>query len=54
MQIVTLLLIIIAILTALSGIAVLSGADRRNKLRAFLFFFATMAALGWTTGIGRI
>ena len=52
MQLTTLLLVIVAILTALSGIAVLSGAHKGDRLQAFLFFFTTMAALVWAVGIG--
>lgn len=52
MQLNTLLLIVVAILTALSGIAVISGAHKGDRLQAFLFFLTTMAALGWAAGIG--
>ena len=52
MQLITLLLIIVAILTALSGIAVISGAHKGDRVQAFLFFFTTMAALAWAVGIG--
>ncbi len=48
----TLLLIIVAILTALSGIAVFSGAHKGERIRAFLFFFTTIMALIWAIGIG--
>ena len=52
MQLTTLLLIIVSILTALSGIAVISGAHKGDKVQAFLFFLTTMAALAWAVGIG--
>lgn len=52
MQLTTLLLVIVAILTALSGIAVISGAHKGDRVQAFLFFFTTMAALAWAVGIG--
>lgn len=52
MQLTTLLLVIVAILTALSGIAVISGAHKGDRVQAFLFFFTTMAALAWAIGIG--
>ena len=52
MQLTTLLLVIVAILTALSGIAVLSGAHKGDRVQAFLFFFTTVAALAWAVGIG--
>lgn len=52
MQLTTLLLVIVAILTALSGIAVISGAHKGDRTQAFLFFFTTMAALVWAVGIG--
>lgn len=52
MQLTTLLLVIVAILTALSGVAVLSGAHKGERLQAFLFFLTTMAALTWAVGIG--
>lgn len=52
MELTTLLLIVVAILTALSGIAVISGAHKGDKLQAFLFFFTTMAALAWAVGVG--
>ena len=52
MQLTTLLLIIVAILTVLSGIAVISGAHKGDRLQAFLFFLTTMAALVWAVGIG--
>lgn len=52
MQLTTLLLIIVAILTALSGIAVFSGAHKGERTRAFLFFFTTVMALVWAVGIG--
>ena len=52
MQLTTLLLIIVAILTALSGIAVISGAHKGDRVQAFLFFLTTMAALAWAVGIG--
>ena len=41
MQLTTLLLVIVAILTALSGIAVISGAHKGDRTQAFLFFFTT-------------
>ena len=52
MQLTTLLLIIVAILTALSGVAVISGAHKGDRVQAFLFFLTTMAALVWAVGIG--
>lgn len=52
MQLTTLLLIIVAILTALSGVAVISGAHKGDRAQAFLFFFTTMAALAWAVGVG--
>ena len=52
MQLTTLLLIVVAILTALSGIAVISGAHKGDRLQAFLFLLTTMAALTWAVGIG--
>ena len=52
MQLTTLLLVIVAILTALSGIAVISGAHKGDRAQAFLFFLTTMAALSWAVGIG--
>ena len=52
MQLTTLLLVIVAILTALSGIAVISGAHKGDRAQAFLFFFTTVAALVWAVGIG--
>lgn len=52
MQLTTLLLIIVAILTALSGVAVISGAHKGERGQAFLFFLTTMAALGWAVGVG--
>ena len=52
MQLTTLLLIIVAILTALSGVAVISGAHKGDRVQAFLFFLTTMAALAWAVGIG--
>ena len=52
MQLTTLLLVIVAILTALSGVAVLSGAHKGDRIQAFLFFLTTMAALTWAVGIG--
>ena len=51
-MLVTLLLVIVAILTAMSGIAVLSGAHKGDRMRAFLFFLTTMAALSWAVGAG--
>ena len=51
MQLTTLLLIIVSILTALSGIAVFSGAHKGERTRAFLFFFTTIMAFIWATGI---
>lgn len=52
MQLTTLLLIIVAILTLLSGVAVISGAHKGDRVQAFLFFFTTIAALGWAAGVG--
>lgn len=52
MQLTTLLLIIVAILTLLSGIAVISGAHKGDRFQAFLFFLTTLAALGWAAGVG--
>ena len=52
MQLTTLLMIIVAILTLLSGIAVISGAHKGDRVQAFLFFFTTVAALFWAIGIG--
>ena len=52
MQLTTLLLIIVAILTALSGIAVISGAHKGDRVQAFLFFLTTLAALAWAVGVG--
>ena len=52
MQLTTLLLVIVAILTALSGIAVISGAHKGDRAQAFLFFFTTVAALVWAVGVG--
>lgn len=52
MQLITLLLIIVAILTLLSGVAVFSGAHKGEKGQAFLFLFTTIAALGWAIGVG--
>ena len=52
MQLTTLLLVIVAILTALSGIAVIFGAHKGDRLQAFLFFLTSMAALVWAVGIG--
>ena len=52
MQLTTLLLVIVAILTALSGIAVISGAHKGDRAQAFLFFFTTVAALAWAVGVG--
>lgn len=52
MQLTTLLLIIVSILTLLSGIAVLSGAHKGDRLQAFLFFFTTIFAFMWSVGIG--
>lgn len=52
MQLTTLLLVVVAILTALSGIAVFSGAHKGDRVQAFLFFFTTLAALVWAVGIG--
>lgn len=52
MSLTTLLLIVVAILTLLSGIAVISGAHRGDRLQASLFLFTTIMAFGWAVGIG--
>lgn len=52
MQLTTLLLIVVAILTLLSGIAVISGAHKGDRAQAFLFFFTTLMAFAWAVGIG--
>ncbi|MBR2589020.1 hypothetical protein IKE84_01610 [Candidatus Saccharibacteria bacterium] len=52
MQLIIILLIAVSVLTLLSGIAVLSGAKKGERFQAFLFFFITLFALGWSTSIG--
>lgn len=52
MQLIIILLIAVSILTLLSGIAILSGAKKGEKFQAFLFFFISFFALGWSTSIG--
>lgn len=52
MQLTTLLLVVVALLTLLSGIAVLSGAHKGDRPQAFLFFFTTVFAFMWSLGIG--
>ncbi|MBQ3309195.1 hypothetical protein IJG78_00790 [Candidatus Saccharibacteria bacterium] len=52
MQLLIILLVAVSILTLLSGIAVLSGARKGERFQAFLFFFITLFALGWSVSIG--
>lgn len=52
MQLIIILLIAVSILTLLSGIAIFSGARKGEKFQAFLFFFISFFALGWSTSIG--
>lgn len=52
MQLIIILLIAVSILTLLSGVAVLSGAKKGERLQAFLFFFTTLFSLGWAVFIG--
>lgn len=51
MILITLLLVVVAILTAMSGVAVLSGAHKGERAQALLFFLTTIAALFWAVGV---
>ncbi|MBR5621401.1 hypothetical protein IKW75_02900 [Candidatus Saccharibacteria bacterium] len=51
MQLIKILLIAVSILTLLSGVSVLSGARKGERLQAFIFFFTTIACLAWATSI---
>ncbi len=52
MQLIIILLIAVSILTLLSGVSVLLGARRGERVSAFLFFLATFFALGWAVFVG--
>ncbi len=51
MQLIKILLIAVSVLTLLSGISVLSGARKGERLQAFIFFFTTIACLFWAVPI---
>lgn len=51
MQLIAILLITVSILTLLSGIAVLFGATKGDRLRSAWFFAATVFATAWTVSI---
>lgn len=52
MQLTLLLLIIVSLLSLLSGIAVLSGAHKGERVQAFLYFWITFFSIGWSVSIG--
>lgn len=52
MQLIIILLVAVSILTLLSGITVLSGARKGDRLQAFIFFFTTICSLLWAVSIG--
>lgn len=54
MQLVTILLITVAILTILSGVAVLVGSRKEERARSLAFFVATLGASAWAVSIGTI
>ena len=51
MQLIVILLIIVSILTFLSGATVFFGAKKGERLRSFWFFVATIFAAIWTISI---
>jgi len=51
-QLVLILLMAVSVLTFLSGVSVLLGARRGERAPAFLFFLATLFALGWAAPLG--
>lgn len=52
MQLVSILLIAVSMLTLLSGVSVLLGVRKGEHLDGFLFFLATLFALGWAVFVG--
>jgi len=51
MQLVSILLITVSVLTILSGLAVFLGASKGDRVRSLWFFIATIFALIWTVSI---
>lgn len=51
MQLITILLVTVSILTVLSGLAVFCGAARKERARSAWFFLATIFAAIWTDSI---
>ncbi len=52
MQLITILLIAISILTFLSGVSVISGSRKDERTEASFFFFTTICSLIWAVFIG--
>ncbi|MBR2587380.1 hypothetical protein IKE71_03365 [Candidatus Saccharibacteria bacterium] len=52
MQLIIILLVAVSVLTLLSGVSVMAGARKGEKFPAFLFFMATLFALGWALFVG--
>lgn len=51
MQLITILLTAVAILTFLTGLAVLCGVTKRSRLQGVWFFFSTLGAAIWSIAI---
>lgn len=51
MQLITILLIVVAVLTILSGISTMFGASKQNKISGIWFFIATLGAGIWCSSI---
>lgn len=52
MELITILLIIVAILVICSGIAVFAGASRETRLQSFWFLIATIGGACWSLSVG--
>ena len=52
MQLISILLIAVSILTLLSGVSVLLGTRKNERVDGVLFFLATLFALGWAVFVG--
>ena len=51
MQLITILLTAVAVLTILTGIAVLCGTTKRSRIQGFWFFLSTIGAALWSLAI---
>ena len=51
MELIAILVIIVSVLTLLSGLTVFLGAEKYERRRSLMFFLSTIAAAGWSFSI---